>query len=354
MLQEKIDRLQSYCIKNGHDWLLFANFGHELSDAHIYHLLLQNPEHCFVLIPQSGKPIIYTIPFEVAELQARVPECIVYPLDKKFSTAVLEQIPTNSSIGIKSNVFPHLAYTALTEVGYRLVSLEGIEQLVGYKNNSEIESMRKVCALTDDAFSYLIKNWSNFRTEFDVACAFEKFAVIHGASISFPTIVASGAHAAHPHHITSDTALSSGFCVIDMGLRYHGYCSDMTRTIFIGTPDNRELDLYHQIKSVQEKTIHLIAPGVSFSGLDIFCRSELQELNTYFIHGLGHGLGTQVHEWPSVSTKNTRSIESGMVFTIEPGIYKDNEFGIRIEDDILAIDTGYEILTKTSKELYIV
>ena len=354
MITAKIEKLQEYCRTNNFDWLVMANFGHELSDAIVYYVLLQNPEHGILLIPSSGKPILFITPFEVAETQAKFPEIDVRPLTQKFVALISKTIPSNKKIAIRAGVFPSQAYLALEQLHYVLEPAHDVEKIVAIKTTSEIQAMRAVASLTDNCFQELIKNWKQFKTEKDVARFVNNFALQHDVEISFPTIVASAGNASHPHHSTLSTQLERGFCVIDMGLRLNGYCSDMTRTIFLGTPIANERALYEKIKIIQEKTIKLIAPGVAIAGLDIFCRSELKELNKYFIHGLGHGVDTQVHEWPGITERNTDILQQNMIITIEPGVYKENEFGIRIEDDVMVTDIGYEILTPTSRDLIII
>lgn len=333
------------------EYLVLANFGHETADAVIYYLLLKNLEHGILIIPQSGKPILYITPFEVIQTQQQFPELDVRPFDQKFIDLAVNIMSANAIVGFRAPVFPTLAFEALTKAGFIMKNAEHLETVIAYKNPEEINAMRQVTAETDRAFTALIEHWSEFKTERDAARFLVRYALEHDCEVSFPTIIASGANAAHPHHVTDAVALSPGFCVIDMGLRINGYCSDMTRTIFIGTPSEDERRHYELLRRIQTSTIDRVGPGITTTKLDAFCRSELGGLNHYFIHGLGHGVGTQVHEWPSVAGKNMTTLEAGMVITIEPGIYEEGKYGMRIEDDVLVTEKGCEVLTKTGKEL---
>lgn len=354
MVKEKIQKIQGYLQKKNLDYLMVANFGHETTDAVIYYLLLKNPEHGILILSQTDKPILFITSFEVIQTQDTFPELDVRPFDQKFIDLAAKTLTKNSIIGFRTQVFPTLAYEALTKLGYTLINTEHLDAVIARKDDEEINAMRRVTAETDTAFSSLITHWSEFITELNAARFLSRYALEHDYELSFPTIIASGPNAAHPHHVTSATKLSRGFCVIDMGLRINGYCSDMTRTIFIGTPTNDERSRYELLQKIQAATADRVKPKVTTAELDAFCRRELGDLKKYFIHGLGHGVGTQVHEWPIVGEKNSVPLEAGMVVTIEPGIYEEGNYGIRIEDDILVTEHGYEVLTKTTKNLILV
>ena len=354
MISEKITRLQKLCAEQNIDYIFVANFGHEIADALLYYILLKNPEHAVLLIPRTGRPTLWITPFEVIQTQEQFSEIDVRPLDQKLIDAIQSVVPVSSKIGFRSATFPILAYEALIKANYSMQPIEGVEKMFAQKNTYEIETMRFVAQETDLAFDGLVKQWSEFETERDAARFLEQYVLEHDYALSFPTIIASGPHAARPHHVTSNTSLTRGFCVIDMGLRINGYCSDMTRTIFIGHPSSQEKKRYEELEKIQEETCALVKPHISTVELDAFCREKLGSKNQYFVHGLGHGVGTQVHEWPAVGTKNPILLEPGMVITIEPGLYEEGVYGMRIEDDILVTEDGNERLTRTSKNLILV
>lgn len=156
-----------------------------------------------------------------------------------------------------------------------------------------------------------------------------------------------------PHHEPSNTKIKKGFCVIDFGVKYKGYCSDITRTICIGKPSDKEKETYNSLLAIQKNTINQIRSGKKCSELYDFVNNSLGKHQKYFTHGLGHGVGTQIHEMPNLSLNSKDRIKNNMVFTIEPGIYFPGKYGIRIEDTIFFKNKSI-LLTKTAKDLIII
>jgi len=174
-----------------------------------------------------------------------------------------------------------------------------------------------------------------------------------GYELAFNPVVASGKNAAVPHHAPENIKLKKGFCVIDFGIKYKGYCSDATRTIYIGRPKEKEIRLYNFLLRMQKDAIKNAKIGKKCSDLYNKVNEDLKEYKKYFTHGLGHGIGIDVHELPNLTEKSKDILKRGMAFTIEPGIYFKNQLGIRIEDDILLTKKA-EILTKTKKGLMVI
>ena len=174
---------------------------------------------------------------------------------------------------------------------------------------------------------------------------------------AFDTIVASGPHAALPHHHTGDRVLAEGdLVVLDFGGVLDGYCSDLTRTVSIGPPSIEARRLYTAVYDAQEAAIAAIRPGVESSAVDGAARAVLEArgLGAAFGHGTGHGLGLDVHEQPRITRvrANVASVPlvPGMVFTVEPGAYVPGFGGVRIEDDVVVTETGCDVLTTVSRE----
>lgn len=230
------------------------------------------------------------------------------------------------------------------------------------KKDSELNKIKFACKLTDKIFSKtidFIKNniSSNKLFETDIVNFMKKLMIDNNVSESFPIIVASGKNSSCPHHKPSGK-FQNGFCIIDFGIKYEGYCSDMTRTIFVGEPTQKEKDLYIELLRIQEKIIEESKPNVKLDYLDSLIKKLLGENSKYFIHSLGHGVGLEIHEKPFF--REDKYLKSGMVLAIEPGIYFSDSknkfeklFGIRIEDTIF-IDKNQEILTKSNKDLIII
>ncbi|RMF56211.1 aminopeptidase P family protein [Candidatus Woesearchaeota archaeon] len=218
------------------------------------------------------------------------------------------------------------------------------------KGKEEIEKIKKACSVTDAVFAKLVKNF-RFRTEMDVLCFIGKEIKKNGCDLAFEPIIASGKNSSLPHYKTSDKKLGKGFCVIDFGARYKGYCSDMSRTLYLGKPSRKDIVLYEKLRRIQEKIIEMARTRVKCSELDLFARKWIG--NKYFIHGLGHGIGVEVHEMPKINNKSKERLKEGVVFTIEPGMYVKNKFGIRIEDTVLMTKEKAVSLTKSTKKLII-
>ena len=166
-------------------------------------------------------------------------------------------------------------------------------------------------------------------------------------------IVASGSNASSPHHKPSNAKIKKGFCVIDFGVKYRGYCSDITRTVYAGRPSLKEKEIYNSLLKIQEEAINLAKNNKKCSELYDFVNESLGKYKKYFTHGLGHGVGVEIHEMPNLTLNSKDRIKDGMAFTIEPGIYISGKFGIRIEDTILFKNRPIA-LTKTSKDLLII
>ena len=343
MIKEKIHNIQELLKKQHIDTLLIGNFGHQIHDDLLYYLLLKHLELGIMLIPQNGVPILSAIPFEVDQLTKKYSDIEVRPLNKKIESILSEY---RGTIGYRPSALPTKHYKQ------SYVPIIDEDKLMSRKLHEEQARLKKAAVITDDIFAKIISTWKLFETEQDVAKAIHIAAIENDVELSFPTIVASGKNAANPHHATSSKKLQTGFCVIDMGVRYQGYCSDMTRTLYIGTPSKEEQKNYQTILAAQEQAIQDVQVGATISDIARQCRKNLgTNLNEYFTHSLGHGLGTQVHEWPRVSKKEDIQLEEGMCITIEPGVYMPNAWGIRIEDDVLVSKKGPQVLTTTAKDL---
>tara|TARA_Y100000310_G_C20693471_1_gene823892 strand:+ start:2248 stop:3315 length:1068 start_codon:yes stop_codon:yes gene_type:complete len=220
------------------------------------------------------------------------------------------------------------------------------------KNQKEIQFLKKSCDYANNILKKAINNLKSFKTEPEMASFLEYETKKLGLDVSFPPIVASGINSSIPHH-EPKSKLKKGFCVIDFGVKYQGYCSDMTRTIYLGKPSKKEKDVYNFLLNIQKNTIQDIKLGDSCGKIYNNCVKSLKNYSEYFTHGLGHGVGAQIHELPNLNLNSKDNIQKNQVFTIEPGIYIPKKFGIRIEDTILMKPKPI-ILTKYPKDLLMV
>lgn len=356
MILQKIKRVQKIIQREKLNGLILGNFGTNISDDLLYYLILQNPEVATIYIPAKGKPTLYCTPFEVNQRQNECPEILVEPLNKASETEYVKHLKPGSKIGLQLNTLPTTEYFKFKKIsGVEFFDFNFKNEVISQKLPTEILALTKACKITDIIFAKLIKNWMKFKTEKDAANFITQEATKHNCETSFSPIIASGKNAANPHHQPEATKIKKGFCVIDMGIRYLGYCSDMTRTIYISKPSQADLSLYNKIMQIQTRAVKMVKAGVIINSIDNFVRTALGEkLNKEFIHGLGHGVGSQVHEWPPVGSRETSQLKENMIITIEPGVYSQEKYGIRIEDDVLVTKSGSKILNKTSKKLVII
>lgn len=224
------------------------------------------------------------------------------------------------------------------------------------KNDKEIAAIRRACVITDLCFTEILKAIKPGVTEKKIAFQLEKLFSKYGVEPAFPVIVAFGKNTSIVHHLKPSSYVrcrKQEIVLLDFGAKVHGYCSDMTRMIFIGKPKQQWIQTYETVLSVQQTIIQMIKQ-VPFSGakMDNLARKMIEQAGyPPYPHGLGHNLGKEIHELPRLSRKKDAQILPGMVFTIEPGTYIEGAYGIRIEDTVLLKKNGIEILTKSPKTM---
>ena len=224
------------------------------------------------------------------------------------------------------------------------------------KSDSEIKLIKDAINISDTAFNKVEKQIKPGITEKEISWEIEKHMRGLGAeSPSFDTIVASGSNGSKPHHSPTDKKIKEGEgIVIDMGAKYQGYCSDLTRTIFLGEPDNQFKEIYSTVLRSQMIAIETVKPNMTGEDIDSIAREIINNegYGDNFGHSLGHGVGIEVHEGPGVGPNSKNIIKSGMIYTIEPGIYIEGWGGVRIEDMVLMTDTGNTLLSNANKEVF--
>jgi len=234
----------------------------------------------------------------------------------------------------------------------------GLEAIIGkqrmVKDAIEIENIGRAAKIADKAFSHILEFIRPGLTEKEIALELELFMRKGGAEgLSFETIVASGIRSSMPHGAPTDKRLEKGeFITMDFGCVVEGYCSDMTRTIHLGPAKEEEKKLYGIVLKAQLKAMEYIRAGSCANSVDRIARDIIIDngYGSYFGHGLGHGVGLEIHEEPFLSPKGDEILRSGMVLTDEPGIYLPGKFGVRIEDLLLVKEKGCEILSNSTKE----
>lgn len=236
--------------------------------------------------------------------------------------------------------------------------LEGmIEKLRMFKDQFELEILKKAVQIADDAFTHILPYIKPGVAEIEIAAEMEFFMKKAGATgASFETIVASGNRSSMPHGVASEKKLEIGDSItIDFGAYYQHYCSDMTRTVFLGQPKNNLIKIYQIVLEAQKKSSEGAAAGLLGKEIDFIARDIISKngFERNFGHGLGHSVGLEIHENPRFSPSGNMKIENGMVITVEPGIYVNGLGGVRIEDIILINDDKPITLTQSTKEMII-
>ncbi len=230
-----------------------------------------------------------------------------------------------------------------------------VESLSIIKDQSEINKIKRACKITDSVFAESLKLIKPGMKEKDLALEILCRMIKHGADgASFDFIVASGQRSSMPHGRASDRKFKKGdFITIDIGCFVDGYASDLTRTVVLGKASAKQKKIYQIVLEAQEAAIAAVKPGLPAKELDMVARNIINKAGygDYFGHGLGHGLGLEVHDLPAINPRSADTIAAGQVFTIEPGIYIPNWGGVRIEDDVLVTPTGARTLTRAPKHL---
>lgn len=243
---------------------------------------------------------------------------------------------------------------------YKINNMVETEQMIEkqrmVKEEEEIQRIQKACEITDACFSHLLTFIKKGMTEKEIAMEIEYYFQLNGADgLAFDTIVASGENSSKPHAIPSDRKIQSGDVItIDMGCKYQGYCSDMTRTIFVDCVQDDIKPVYDLVLKNQKQTLKEMREGANPRVLSKMVISDF-ELNGYdLLHSLGHGVGLEIHERPFITQKNENLLRENYVITNEPGIYIPGKFGVRIEDTVLVKKGEGQALTKANKDYIII
>ncbi|MBE7079964.1 MAG: aminopeptidase P family protein [Clostridiales bacterium] len=276
-------------------------------------------------------------------------------------TEIMNRLAGYNSVGISFDQTTYTEYLALEKAGVQMQNVdEAYTQAMITKNDWELDNIAKACEIAEDAFNELLPEIREGMTETEVAALLEyKMRKLGAQGLSFDTIVAFGAHAAVPHHETGLTKLSFGDPIlIDFGCKVNGYCSDITRTFLFGDDGKHEefKKAYASVLKAHNLVKEKVTAGMTGKEADAIARDSLKAdgYGNLFTHSLGHGIGLNVHEKPSVSPKGEQVLENGMVFSDEPGVYAAGEYGIRIEDTVtLKNGKVVSFMSKTDRNLII-
>ena len=292
-----------------------------------------------------------------AENEAAGFEVFVYKEGLAASLPQIVNMIGSECVGFESPRLPYAQFLKMEEqlkkhaASISFVPTEGlVEDLRMIKERREIEAIRKSLALSESVFKTLRQSLHAGVSEKELAWAVEKGLREGGADgVAFPPIVASGPNAALPHAIPTDRIIAEGEPILfDWGARLEGYCSDISRTVVLGTPDDTFIKVYQIVKDAQSMAIEAIKPGVSGQAVDAVARRHIADkgFKDYFGHALGHGVGLATHEKPRLSPVRPMDLEAGMVTTVEPGIYIPGWGGVRLENMVVVQEGGAVVLNK--------
>ena len=225
------------------------------------------------------------------------------------------------------------------------------------KDESEIQLLGRAGRSADETFNLITREGLSGHPEETVSRRLSELLVQTGCESAAFAIVGSGPNGASPHHDASDRKIRSGDAVVlDFGGRVGGYCSDMTRTVSVGEPDAETKEVHEIVRRAQEAAFHAVKPGVAAQDVDRAARQVIEEAGygDHFIHRTGHGIGLEEHEHPYIVEGNTETLEPGMCFSIEPGIYLEGRFGVRIEDQVAITEDGAVRLNNAPRDLTVV
>jgi Xaa-Pro aminopeptidase len=264
-------------------------------------------------------------------------------------------------LGFEGDYLNFMDYCRLQEAlpQTELISLPNlINDLRSIKDPTEISLIRTAVEIADKAWASMLNQLEIGQTEEEIALELEFIMRRAGASgTSFDFIVASGRRSALPHGRASSKKIQKGeFITVDFGAVYQGYCSDITRTVIMGEPDERQKEIYELVLAANYAGIKAVKPGLKGKEVDAVARNIIEKAGygEFFGHGLGHSVGLSVHEGPNLNMREERTLEPGMIVTIEPGIYIPDWGGVRIEDMVLITEQGCEVLTCSLKGLTVI
>lgn len=278
-----------------------------------------------------------------------------------YNETLKKLLPEGAVVGFEEQNITYASYEEMAKElsGLKLEKASAVFSGRQTKDQNELECVREAVKIADAAFEHILTFINVGKTEQEIALELEYYMRKKGASgPSFDFIAASGYRSSMPHGVATSKKLENNeLLTLDYGAIYRSYCSDITRTVYIGKKaEEKAKEIYKIVLEAQKTGIESIKPGITGKEADSAARSIITKYGygEYFGHGLGHSLGLEVHEDPNLNSREERILEPGMVLTVEPGIYIPGWGGIRIEDVVLVTENGAEVLTQAPKEFIII
>lgn len=347
-MRDKIDellasaRIDSALLRT-HEWNIDPNFYYAAGISKKREL------SSFLVLRRGKKPLVLASVLEYGALR-RFGHLDVRRFTSEAELIALLKASLGRKVGINYSYYSLNAFKRLKKLGKSFVDVSPhLEKAREVKTRAEIRKLAEAAAIAEEILGEVPSLFKKGMTERELSFALDILAQRNAEGISFPTIVASGPHAAVPHHITGNTTIATGVLLIDFGVLFEGYCSDLTRCYAAGKAE-KETRAYEIVYRAQQAALRHVKPrlraSASFNAANDILKHELGQP---LIHSLGHGIGVQVHDYPSrLAADSSYMLEKNMCVTVEPGFYKDGAFGIRIEDDVVV---GARALSRAPKEL---
>jgi Xaa-Pro aminopeptidase len=359
------EKIREKLSKEGLEGFLFS------SQPSVFYLSNFKSTHAYILLTKTDKVLITDsryllkaknqlepLGWEIEEIKAPLFENLV----KILGTYGVKKFGIEEE-RVKLNFFENLKCSARKE-GLNVIPYAGfLDEFRMVKTEEEIEKIRTAVGITDRAYQNLVKFLKENRGRLDKLTEHDlrrflicQYLEMGAEGESFPAIVASGENSAIPHHETSKSHLKDNApLLIDTGCIYEGYCSDFTRTLFIGKVDKELLKVYEIVKEAHLRAVEAVKVGEPVGNVDLAAREYIESkgYGEFFTHSTGHGVGIEIHEPPRVYKNDKTPMKEGMVFTIEPGIYLPGKGGVRLENIVVVREDGAEILQKTPLDLIV-
>ncbi len=349
----RVDKLRQKLIENSLDALIIT------SSSNIYYLSGFSGTNAVLFITLKHKILLTDFRYlEQAGKEAAGFDII--RADRDLMAAVFRQAEGITKIGIEEESISWAEYQQMAKLfaGCSLIEASHIlREMRQVKDQEEIDILRQAIRITDEAFRLILDKIKPGVEEEEISLDLEYSLRKMGASgRSFDYIVASGSRSALPHGVASAKKIEKReLLTLDFGAKYQWYCSDFTRTVFVGRPEAKHREIYDLVLEAQLAAIDIIKPGLTGKEVDAVARNIISQAGyaEYFGHGLGHSVGLEIHETPSFNTREEMILEPGMVITVEPGVYLPGWGGVRIEDVVLVTNYGVEVLTQAPKQFII-
>lgn len=350
-----LDKCIGICRELNADAMLLCN------EANMHYICGFSPSEGRILITKdSAYHLVDSRYTEIAEKYSKTNGLTVIEISKRFSEHLAELVRDNniSSLIFENETISYSEYKLLKENLEDVSLIELGDKLMRERNRKEDEEiiyMKKANSIAEKSFMELLNHVKVGKTEKELASLFEYIMAQNGSEgISFDTILLTGSHTSMPHGVPSDRKIEKGdFVLFDFGATYQGYHSDMTRTVCVGSPTDEMAQAYQLVLDAQIAGIKALGAGVKCADVyqasyDVLAKKDMAK---YFRHGLGHGVGLEIHEGFNASPRSRDTYEVGNVTSIEPGIYIPDKFGIRIEDVCYISPRGRENLSSVTKKL---